>query len=1344
MRIQLLLLVLMHFGQVLMSQTIYADRTDGQVFIQFDSSKKINISHDEAGYVDVKSLPIPEHVIEDFGIEKIRRSFYYSKDAGLFNTFRIYFNQIERVDEFIEFLQRVQDVNYAEHVPLIRKDFTPNDMGANNFNNGTWHLHRINAQAAWDISQGSPNISLAIVDDAVQTTHPDLAANMLPGRDVSLGNNNPNPPNNTFSHGTHVAGISGAVTNNGTGVASIGFNIKIIPVKSTNDAEFITDGYEGITWAAANGADVINMSWGGTFGGQTGANVVNAAFNQGITLVAAAGNDNVETAFFPAGYSNVISVASSTSNDAKSGFSNYGNWITITAPGSNIRSTVPTNAYAVFNGTSMASPLVAGLCGLILSVNPAFTPTQVRNCLTSSAVNINSVNANFVNKLGAGRINAEQALICAQGSIFQFDAAVTEIINPAGGSCSSNITPQVILRNNGVNTLTSVTFDYQFSNGPASTFTWTGTLSAQQQTTVSLPTQNIGPGNNSITVTIQSTVNGNQQDANANNNSAARDFTVFNASGQVLPFTENFESNSLNTNNWSIENPDNSLTWELFTVGGITPGNRGVRLPFYTYQTTGQRDALITPPLDLSGYTSVTLDFDHAYRRFNQASTDSLIIYVSTNCGATYTRVFARGENGTGVFATVATSTVDFVPATSTDWCFDGTVGSDCYSISLNPFVGNTGVRIKFEGFNNYGNNLYLDNINVSGIAANLPPVASFNAASGTAVCAGQSVVFTNLSTNQPGSFLWSFPGGSPATSTQPNPSVIYSSPGSYQVSLTASNAFGSNTSTQANFINVSSPPNVSAVANPSSVCVGGDIVLSVTGAGEYTWFNGLSSFSGNNVTINVSEQTTYIVQGRDAAGCSNTDTITIGVIPGPALSVSQNSYTICPGTPTEISVSGANTYSWQPGTALNSSTGSNVVASPQTNISYTITGTASNGCASTETISVNMLPQPPAATFVSGVQTAFVISQPDAISGHYPFSPANPTTWGSPNLANVSVDAPMIFASTSVAGNLEGCEAFTNAALVAGKIAVVNRGGCEFGIKALNAQNAGAVACIIVNNVAGALIDMGAGVNGPQVTIPVILVSDVTGAWIGNTVQQGVAQAVIGRFDGGPLSICPGEETQLAATGGYGSYLWSSGETSAVATISAPGTVSVTAFGANGCGTTSSFFIESNSTINLNEISGEILVNLSSVNTYSTDFLAGVAYVWSINGGVILSGQGTESVTVQWNVPGVGSVSVQVDDANGCPAVENLDVTVDFSTSIASASNVEHLFIYPNPANDMVILLTPLASKNIPVQIYDASGRLIQEIALANNSEQIDISHLAPGFYSILHGNLSARFIKK
>jgi hypothetical protein len=116
----------------------------------------------------------------------------------------------------------------------------------------------------------------------------------------------------------------------------------------------------------------------------------------------------------------------------------------------------------------------------------------------------------------------------------------------------------------------------------------------------------------------------------------------------------------------------------------------------------------------------------------------------------------------------------------------------------------------------------------------------------------------------------------------------------------------------------------------------------------------------------------------------------------------------------------------------------------------------------------------------------------------------------------------------------------------------------------------------------------------------------------------------------------------------------------------------------------------------------------------------------------------------VQWNVPGVGSISVEVDDANGCPAVENLNVTVDFSTSIASASHVEHLFIYPNPANDMVILLSPLASKNIPAQLYDASGRLIQVIALTNNSEQIDISHLTPGFYAIRHGNLSARFIKK
>ena len=291
------------------------------------------------------------------------------------------------------------------------------------------------------MSTGSANTVVAIVDDAVAITHPDLSpviwtnSGEIPNNNVDDDNNgyiddvegydvadqdsNPGPdsPISSYDHGTHVAGIAGAASNNGTGVASIGYNLSIMAVKSTTSASAITHGYEGVVYAVTAGADVVNMSWGGSGSSTTYQNVMNWANGQGVVLVAAAGNDGVSSTFYPAGYNNVISVASTTTGDVKSGFSNYGSWIDICAPGSAIYSTVPGGGYAYKQGTSMASPMVAGLCGLMLSLNPGLLPSDIENCLTTTADNINSANPTYIGQLGAGRINALAAMNCISATL---------------------------------------------------------------------------------------------------------------------------------------------------------------------------------------------------------------------------------------------------------------------------------------------------------------------------------------------------------------------------------------------------------------------------------------------------------------------------------------------------------------------------------------------------------------------------------------------------------------------------------------------------------------------------------------------------------------------------------------------------------------------------------------------------------------------------------------------------------------------------------------------------------------------------------------------------------------
>ncbi|MCB0854619.1 MAG: PKD domain-containing protein, partial [Bacteroidetes bacterium] len=183
-------------------------------------------------------------------------------------------------------------------------------------------------------------------------------------------------------------------------------------------------------------------------------------------------------------------------------------------------------------------------------------------------------------------------------------------------------------------------------------------------------------------------------------------------------------------------------------------------------------------------------------------------------------------------------STNPFTPAQSNDWCM-GPVGANCFTIDLSAFAGNSNVVIRFETYTNYQNNLYLDNINISGVSSNQPPVADFTAST-TFGCGPLSVTFTDLSTPAATSWSWSFPGATPATSNQPNPSVVYASPGFYPVTLTATNAFGSDMITKSSYIivNACAPVNCDTLENFNN----GTLAL-YTGSGFSGYASGHNSF---------------------------------------------------------------------------------------------------------------------------------------------------------------------------------------------------------------------------------------------------------------------------------------------------------------------------------------------------------------------------------------------------------------------------------------------------------------------------------------------------------------------
>jgi PKD repeat protein len=197
--------------------------------------------------------------------------------------------------------------------------------------------------------------------------------------------------------------------------------------------------------------------------------------------------------------------------------------------------------------------------------------------------------------------------------------------------------------------------------------------------------------------------------SNANGQDSLTKTAWIHSGGFSLPFLEDFESGTLDANSWTVLNPDNGYTWAVYNIAET--GNTTVRMKFYGYFKMAERDQMISPYLNFSNLIDAYLSFDHAYaQRFSQK--DSLIIYVASGCEDNWTRVFAGGP-GNGSFETAPSTPYEFVPLSQEEWCGSGW-GADCFTIDLTPWAGLNDIRIRFESYNNLGNDLYLDNILVS------------------------------------------------------------------------------------------------------------------------------------------------------------------------------------------------------------------------------------------------------------------------------------------------------------------------------------------------------------------------------------------------------------------------------------------------------------------------------------------------------------------------------------------------------------------------------------------------------------------------------------------------------
>jgi len=431
----------------------------GEFIIKFKNNINVDILNiSDTILTGISSIDL---LNKKYGIKNIEPLFKNKCPASLSNVYKITFPSDVNIYSVMDDYSRDIDVEYIEPNYIYHTCIEPNDP----FFDMQWAFHQendhdIDAPEAWDIEKGSDDVIIAIIDTGVDWDHPDLCDNIwinedeIPdnGRDdddngyvddirgwdfvnTSLevwpgedGKDEDNNPMDFDGHGTHCAGIAGAVTNNGIGIAGTCWNCRIMALRagyksaSGRGVLELCNIVKAIVYAVDNGAKIISMSYGAYTSPATEYRAIEYAHKKGVTLVAAAGNCNISKKFFPAGYDGVIAVSATNRNDEKADFSNFGYWVDVAAPGVEIYSTYFDDCYRFLEGTSMSCPFVAGLSALILSKNQNLSPEEVKTILKSTVDPVKSKEY-----IGVGRINAYKALS-------RNSTPIVEITSPKDGT----------------------------------------------------------------------------------------------------------------------------------------------------------------------------------------------------------------------------------------------------------------------------------------------------------------------------------------------------------------------------------------------------------------------------------------------------------------------------------------------------------------------------------------------------------------------------------------------------------------------------------------------------------------------------------------------------------------------------------------------------------------------------------------------------------------------------------------------------------------------------------------------------------------------------------------------
>ncbi|HOY48618.1 MAG TPA: S8 family serine peptidase [Flavobacteriales bacterium] len=813
--------------------------------------------------------------------------------------------------EKLSYLSKDSKVVLAQHNHQVQlRSTVPNDPSFtqqwalnNTAQSGGTAGADIQAEDAWDITTGGlttsgDTIVVAVIDGGFQLNHPDLVQNIfvnrleIPGNSIDDDGNgyvddvngwNAYDDNGTIpsdQHGTHVSGIIGARGNNNIGIAGVNWAAKILPIAgSSGDEATVVAAYAyaaemRIRYNESNGLEgAYVVSTNASFGVDQGdpadypiwCSFYDTLGTYGILNAGATANANFnidQTGDIPTACVSqfLIAVTNSTNADVKYNSAGYGVVsIDIASPGTAIYSTVTNSNYGNLTGTSMATPHVAGAIGLMYGAaceeliaesksNPASVALAMRNYLLDGAEQLSSLN-NLVD--GSRRLNLLGALQQVQSYIC--DPTAPPSANFSAPAPSRNGCPGL-----------SVTFLNQ-SSANANSYSW------------EFPGGNPATSTEENPVVVYNSVGVFPVQLIANNDFGADtiqfpNYVDVNTSGTRFVLNETFDAATFTEAGWSTVNPDNASTWILATVGGSSPGTQAAEIPIFANQAAiGQRDGLISPELSLLETSSNSLYFEHAHRRRVTSVRDSLILAVSTDQGANWTRIAAYAESGQGSFATGNLTTSNFVPTANINWCTASTTGPDCFTLDISAWDGAPSFLVKFEAYNAGGNNIFIDNVKVSGICSNpviVQPQAAF-AINTDPTCTNQPIQFTNSSTDAT-SYSWSFPGAFPSTSTEISPTVLYAAAGTYSVQLIASNSQYSDTLDMQSFVTVQESP------APPLLTFGSE-TISTAAVGSFQWlFNGVVIPNATTSQLTPTQSGDYTCVVTSPNGCSASSTMNI------------------------------------------------------------------------------------------------------------------------------------------------------------------------------------------------------------------------------------------------------------------------------------------------------------------------------------------------------------------------------------------------------------------------------------------------------------------------------------